>query len=195
MNPGTGEPRYYGVIHEMGHNFSLEARSMNRLMGANGGRICGSGFCESVASLPIIFMDFEISLNGEKYDILPGSYEWNLFNDSVQSGYQDDFDVLVDFESLITSGQVEGVFDTSSGLFDGVIIFCAFFQAYLYEFEDYSTPYGHDLIRRFFNIFDDEEIPDFESEKAETYFAAGFSAAAGQDLREKAQVLGLRDRR
>ena len=44
---------------------------------------------------------------------------------------------------------------------------------------------------RFLNLFDDNELENFKEKKVETYFAAAFSAAVGNDMREKFKFWGF----
>ena len=76
-------------------------------------------------------------------------------------------------------------------LFDSVAIFCAFFQSYMYDYDGHSTPSGHEMIQRFLKIFGKDEIPDFQEDKVETYFAAAFSISAGSDEREQLRQWGF----
>jgi hypothetical protein len=186
---GSGEPAYIVAAHEMGHNFH-DAPAMAQLLWSNGARFGGKYAYECVASLPVNYMFREIYLNGRDYGLGPGTYEWSLFS---QFAEDDDFEILEDFEDYIEGGQTTGYFDME-GIYDTqeiIALFCSFFQAYLYEYEDYSSPYGHDFLRRFLNVWGDEEIPEFEEDKVETYFAASFCAAVGKDVRDKLRYWGF----
>jgi len=47
------------------------------------------------------------------------------------------------------------------------------------------------MIKRFLNLFDDQELIDFDAEKLPTYFLAAFSVIAGDDVREKLEFWGF----
>ena len=180
-----GAPSYAYVIHEMGHNFQ-QSRGMSLLSTS---RISHMGFGECSASLPVIYMFSEIVENGSLYGLGPGTYEWDEFNRWRQRD-DSNFDAFDDFEDRIRSGEISGIFD-ENGDFDGVAMFCCLFQTHIYGHGEYSTPYGHELIRRFLNVFDDEGFEDYQFDKNETYFAAAFGAAAGKDLREEFRFWGF----
>jgi hypothetical protein len=189
MNCGSGVPAYIVAAHEMGHNFH-DAPAMAQLLWSNGPRFGANFAYECVASLPVNYMFREIYLNGQDYGLGPGTYEWGFFS---QFAEDDNFNILDDFEDYIDVGQTTGYFDME-GIYDTyeiIALFCSFFQAYLYEYEDYSSPYGHDFLRRFLNVWGDEEIPDFQEDKVETYFAASFCAAVGKDVRDKLRYWGF----
>jgi hypothetical protein len=180
-----GAPSYVYVMHEMGHNFQ-QTEGMNLL---STHRIAHMGFGECSASLPVIYMFSEITSNGAQYGLGPGTYEWDEFNRWRQMD-DSNFDAFDDFEAQISAGEIEGFFD-ENGDFDGVAMFCCLFQTHVYGHGEYSTPYGHELIRRFFNVFDDEGFEDIQYDEIETYFAAAFSAAAGKNLRDRFHFWGF----
>ena len=180
-----GAPSYVYVMHEMGHNFQ-QTEGMNLL---STHRIAHMGFGECSASLPIIYMFSEITSNGAQYGLGPGTYEWEEFNRWLQMD-DSNFDAFDDFEAQISEGEIEGIFDEEA-TFDRVAIFCCLFQTHIYGHGEYSTPYGHELIRRFLNVFDDEGFEGIQFDEIETYFAAAFSAAAGRNLREKFHFWGF----
>jgi hypothetical protein len=99
-------------------------------------------------------------------------------------------DQLLSFEALIDGGQTSGFFDNQD-LFDSVSVFCSFFQEHAYGFATIPSPYGHEMIRRFLNVFNGEKLPGFEDSKVETYFAAAYCAAAGLDLRSRLRYWGF----
>jgi len=181
MNCGSGEPHYGVVIHEMGHNFHA-APGMSQLLWANEGRFGREAVFECIASFPVIYFFNEISLNGDQYGLGPETYEGALFIQEVLND-RADFTILEEFEVFLDTGQSTGFFD-NPGLFNSVSMFCAFFQAHMYGYDKYSTPYGHNMLRRFLNVFDKDQLPNFQEDKVETYFAAAFSASAGSDKRE-----------
>lgn len=184
----NGSPAYATMIHEMGHNFQ-DTYAMGQLMSSQGGKIGGGGFAECSASLPVIYLASEFLQNGDDYGFETGSFERNYFEDFVDSDRQG-WDTFDEFERQIEGGEITGIFD-DTGDFDGVSMFCCFFQAHMYGHGGYSTQHGHELIRRFLNVFGDEEIPGFQPEKVDTYFVAAFSAAAGKDVREEFRFWGF----
>jgi hypothetical protein len=188
MNCSDGRPQYGVVIHEMGHNFS-QAPGMNWFLRARDSLFNHAGAGECAASLPFIYFFNEISLNGSDYGLGPGTPEWTIFNQWLQNDLSAGA-TLADFEAKIASGQTEGFFD-NPGLFDGVAVFCGFFQVYMYGLDGHSTPHGHEMIRRFLNIFDKEILPGAQDEKVETYFAAAFSLSAGSDQRAQLRDWGF----
>ena len=189
MDCGTGVPDYITAAHEMGHNFH-DAPAMVQLLWSNSQRFGGNFAYECVASLPVNYMFREIYLNGHKYGLGPGTYEWGFFS---QFAVDDNFVILEDFEDYLDAGQTTGYFDMEGiyGYFDIISLFCSFFQAYLFEYEDYSSPYGHEFLRRFLNVWGNERIPNLQEEKIETYFAASFCAAVGKDVRDKLRYWGF----
>jgi len=189
MNCGTGTPQYNVVIHEMGHNFG-GTKGMMQLTGANHGRIGGAGFGECVASLPVIYFARGIYEHPERYGIDRNSFEWQYYTSFMEADVPYARLQLENFEALIRSGQTMGVFD-NNGLFDGVAVFCSFFQSYAYGFTQDTNLFGNEMIRRFLNIFDNRSLPDFREDKVETYFAAAFSVAVGQDVRDKLRFWGF----
>lgn len=188
MDSGTGEPAYLVAVHEMGHNFH-QAPGMSQFLWANEGRFGNEYVYECVASFPVIYFHNEISLNGDLYGLGPGTYEWTILDQAAKSD-RIGWDILEEFEVLLDTGQSTGFFD-NPGLFNSVSLFCIFFQAYMYDYNGFSTPYDHHMIRRFLNIFDKEEFPDFQEDKVETYFAAAFSVSAGSDEREQLRHWGF----
>lgn len=188
MNCGTGEPEYGVVIHEMGHNFH-DAPGMSQFLWANQGRFGNERVHECIASFPFIYFFNEISQQGAQYGLGPGTYEWSVFNQWAQND-RTGWENLEEFELLLDTGKSSGFFD-SRGQFETVGMFCVFFQAYMYGYKGYSTPYGHEMIRRFLNIFDKDELPDFQEDKVETYFAAAFSISVGSDEREQLRHWGF----
>jgi hypothetical protein len=187
MNCGDGSPQYGVVIHEMGHNFQ-EATGMSQFLYADNNRF-DDGAGECTASFPFIYFAHEISQNGEQYGLGPETFEWSFMNDIVRVDTVDArrIDLL---EELIAAGESTGFFD-NPGLFDSVGVFCAFFQSYIHGYDGHSTPYGHNMIRRFMAIFGRDGIPDFQEEKVETYFAAAFSISAGSDERQQLRQWGF----
>jgi hypothetical protein len=189
MHCDTGEPSYEVVIHEIGHNFQIEAPGMAQFLEADNRRFGGAFAPECVASLPVIYFINEISLNGYQYGLGPGTYEWTVLNESAQND-RIGWDVLEEFEVLLDTGQSTGIFDVPDS-FNSVALFCIFFQAYMYDYNGFSTPYDHEMIRRFLNIFDKNVFPDFQEDKVETYFAAAFSVSAGSDERDQLRLWGF----
>jgi hypothetical protein len=189
MDCGTGEPAYGVVIHEMGHNFQIEAPGMAQFLEANDRRFGNAFAPECIASFPVIYFINEISLNGDQYGLGPGTYEWTVLNEAAQND-RIGWDILEEFEVLLDTGQSTGIFDVP-GSFDSVALFCIFFQAYMYDYNGFSTPYDHEMIRRFLNIFDKDMFPGFQEDKVETYFAAAFSVSAGSDEREQLRLWGF----
>jgi hypothetical protein len=180
-----GSPEYTAIVHENGHNFQ-QTNGMSLLKDS---RIAQMGFGECSASLPAIYLFSEIPANGETYGFGPGTYEWSYF-ESWRQQDRSNFDDFDEFEDRIRSGEITGIFDETGG-FDGVAMFCCLFQTHIYGHNEYSSPYGHELIRRFLNIYADEDMPAYRNDKAETYFAAAFDAAAGKDLRHKFSFWGF----
>lgn len=189
MNCGNGTPNYDTVTHEMGHNFAY-TRGMSQLTWANSSRIGRAGFGECVASLPINYIRSEFYYRPEDYGITTVSFEWNYSKEKVEADIPYAQSQLDNFEALIRSGQTTGVFD-NDGLFDGVAVFCSFFQSYSYGFTHDTNLYGNETIRRFLSIFDDRDPPDFQEDKVETYFGAAYSVAVGQDVRDKLRFWGF----
>jgi hypothetical protein len=190
MVSGDGSPQYDVVIHEMGHNFSLEASAMDALLFADQGRIAWSGFIESVASLPIIYFEQEVVGNGSRYGIAPGSFEEQYFQGSIDMYCPDSRIQLEEFEADVSLGLVDGIFD-SANVGNSVGVMCSFFQAFACDWVDGPNPYRHHVIRRFLNVFSGEPIPGFQEDKVDTYFGAAYSAAAGRDMRDKLELWGF----
>jgi hypothetical protein len=189
MDCGNGTPNYNTVAHEMGHNFAY-TKGMSQLTWANNSRIGGAGFGECVASLPINYIRSEFYYRPEDYGITTDSFEWNYCKEAVETDIPYAQSQLDNFEALVRSGQTTGVFD-NDGLFDGVAVFCSFFQSYSYGFTQDANPHGNEVIRRFLSIFDDKDLPDFQDDKVETYFSAAYSVAVGEDVRDKLRFWGF----
>ena len=147
---GEGSPKYNLMIHEMGHNFQ-DTYAMSQLMSADGSRIAQAGFSECSASLPLIYLASEIQLNGQNYGLGPGTSEWTYFDNFVEAD-RSEWRTFDEFEEDIAAGVISGIFD-ETGDFDGVSMFCCFFQAHVYRYGGYSSGYDHELIRRFHNVF------------------------------------------
>jgi len=186
-NCGNGEPQLEVVIHEMGHNYQY-APGMWRFLTA-GWRFVGANVHECVASLPVIYFANEVSLHGGQYGFGPGTWEKSHFDEFV-SNDGSEWSVLDDFETKLSSGEVSGFFDPEADL-DTIALFCGFFQSHIYGHLGDWTPFGHEMIRRFVNVFDGGVLPGFQDDKVESYFAAAFSAAAGLDLRDRLRHWGF----
>jgi len=186
---GIGGPTYVPMIHEMGHNFH-NTEAMLQLFGANSSRFGSAGVPECVASLPVNHMALEIFLNGDQYDLGPGTFEWDFF---APLAVDDNFVILEDFEAYLDAGLTAGFFDTTGVMegYDKVSLFCSFFQAYIFEYADYRSQHGHDMIRRFLNVWNNEAIPDLQEDKIDTYFAASYCAAVGKDARDELRHWGF----
>ena len=189
MNCGDASPQYNVIIHEMGHNFSFN-RGMESLLWSDEGQIATSGFIECVASLPIIYFEQEVVHNPAAYGIDPTSYVYSYYRDNIDYYCPDSEAGLEEFEQMITASQSDGIFD-NDGLFDGVRVWCSFFQAFSCDYIDGANPYHHHMTRRFLHIFGDSDLPGFVPEKVETYFAAAYSVAAGMDMRSKLSFWGF----
>jgi hypothetical protein len=189
INCGDGSPQYNVVVHEMGHNFQ-RASGFWDMLTADESKICTAGFCECSASLPIIYFEQEVVQNGSDYGLSPGDFEVTFYQQNIAHYCPDAAAGLAEFESLISSGQTTGIFD-NPGLFDGVRVFCSFFQAFSCDTISGENPYHHDMIKRFISIFGDSEPPSFVEEKVESYFGAAYSVAAGRDMRDKLRFWGF----
>jgi len=189
MNCGDATPQYNVMIHEMGHSFS-NSKAMLQLLLSDQERFAKSGFKECVASLPVIYLEEEILHNGEAYDIYPESFEYTHSESNRERYCSEPFRGLPEFEQLISQGKVEGIFD-NSGLFSGVQVFCSLFEAFSCDYVDGENLYEHQMIRRFLNVFDNSDLPEFVPEKVDTYFAAAYSTAAGRDMRTKLRFWGF----
>jgi hypothetical protein len=189
MNCGNGSPHYNVVIHEMGHNFSL-SKGMQQLLLSNGAKIAVSGFSECVASLPVIYFEEEIIANGAAYEVYPGSFEHEYATNNRAFYCAEPQRGLPEFEQMIADGLTDGIFD-NPGLFDGVQVFCSFFEQFSCGYIEGENRYRHQMIRRFLNAFGDSPLPGFVPDKVETYFAAAYSVAAGRDMREKLEYWGF----
>ena len=190
MNCGDGTPMYNVIIHEMGHNFGTNKGMLQFASSLRGRIIDGAGFGECSASLPVIYIASEIYNNPEKYGISKDDFEWKYYRDFLQQDIPYAQSQLQNFENLINSGEISGVFD-NNGKFDGVAAFCSFFQLYSYDITEEDNPYNNEIIKRFLNIFEDKELENFEEGKAETYFAAAYSSAIGHDMRSKLRFWGF----
>ena len=111
MNCGDGSPQYNVVVHEMGHNFSLEAQGMVSLLVANSRRIADTGFIECVASLPIIYLEQEIVSDPARYGFVPSDFEVSYYQGNIDHYCPDSEAGLEEFEAMIAGGQIEGIFD------------------------------------------------------------------------------------
>jgi hypothetical protein len=118
------------------------------------------------------------------------SFEWNYYREFLNQDIPYAESQLRNFEALVRSGQTAGIFD-NNGLFDGVAVFCSFFQSYSYGFTPDPNPYGNEVITGFLHIFDDRELPAFSEDQVETYFSAAFSVAVGNDVRDKLRFWGF----
>jgi hypothetical protein len=189
MNCGDGSPQYNVLVHEMGHNFS-GAQGMQQLLWSDQEQIASGGFMECVASLPVIYFEEEILHNGAAYGFFPGSFEYQHSRDNRENYCASSQAGLEEFEQFIAGGHSDGVFDNDS-LFDGVQVFCSFFEAFSCDYIGGENEFKHHMLRRFLNIFDDTELPGFVPEKVETYFAAAYSVAAGRDMRTQLELWGF----
>lgn len=189
MNCGDASPQYGVIVHEMGHNFSL-SEGMAQLDSANQSKIGAAGFGECVASLPVIYFEEEILHNGAAYKIFPGSFEHEYSRDNRETYCSSSKAGLEEFEQFITDGITDSVFNNPD-LFDGVQVFCSFFESFSCDYVDGPNIHKHHMIRRFLKIFDDTELPEFIPEKVETYFAAAYGVAADRDMRTKLRFWGF----
>jgi hypothetical protein len=189
MNCGDASPQYNVIVHEMGHNFSL-SKGMGQLDSSNQAKIGAAGFGECVASLPVIYFEEEILHNGAAYKIFPGSFEYEYSRVNRETYCSSSQAGLEEFEQFITDGITDGVFNNPD-LFDGVQVFCSFFEAFSCDYIGGENLFKHHMVRRFLNIFDNTDLPEFIPEKVETYFAAAYSVAAGRDMRTKLKFWGF----
>jgi hypothetical protein len=193
MDCGDGSPQYNVVVHEMGHNFQ-EALGMHRLLTNDFGRFLSqisiAGFMECSASLPIIYFEQEMVRNFSEYGFSRSDFEVAYYQGNIDHYCPDARAGLEEFEDLIATGQTDGIHD-NPGLFDGVRVFCSFFQAFSCGFVDGQNLYHHEMIRRFLSIFRDSDLPSFNENQADTYFGAAYSLAAGRDMRRKLRQWGF----
>jgi hypothetical protein len=184
-----GSPQYNVVVHEMGHNFG-NTTGMTQLTFANNRRLGAAGLGECSASLPIIYFEQEVVQNGLRFGLGADSYEHLYYTRNIQHYCQDSEQKLRQFENDISEGLIEGVFD-QGGDFDGVNIFCSFFQLFSCGYYDGPNLHGHETVRRFLRIFGDSALPLFDETKVDTYFAAAYSVATGIDMRDTLRFWGF----
>jgi len=189
MNCGDGTPMYNVPIHEMGHNFAT-SRGMSQFLLADNARFATAGLGECVASLPVIYIAGDASAHPEQYGLENDSFELTYYRDFLNSDKPYAAGQLAHFEDLIRNGNTTGFFD-NNGTFDGVSTMCSFFQGYAYNFTTANNPYGNEVIRRFLKLFPDEDLQNFRNNESETYFAAAYSTAVGDDMRTQLRAWGF----
>ena len=197
----NGSPQYDTVIHEMGHNFSY-SKGMSQLLHPNGGNsiINSGGFGECVASLPLQYLREKILENPEKYNIATSSFEYINWTLSQKSDNAANKERLGAFESYIKKGRIKGIFDIDnasspedilSSLQGNVGAFCSLFVTPAAYPKEYGNQYGWEFYSRFFSLFGDKDLLNYQSDKVETYFSAAYSAAMGKDMRSKLKFWGF----
>ena len=189
----NGFPNYYPIIHEIGHNFGSSkyaSQGMQELLFGSNYKLNNAGLGECAASLPVIYMAADVVANPDKYDLQESDFPWQYFKDFLASDLPYSQGKLNEFEQMISSGEIEGIFDKQVKI-DGVATFCSFFQSYAYGFTSDKNLYKQEVIKRFLNLFGDFSLENLESDKKETYFVAAFSAAVGDDLRDKFRFWGF----
>ena len=187
---GEGSPNYNLIIHEMGHNFGSSnhgAQGMQKFLWNNNGRAGILGEC--IASLPVIYIATDFYNYPEKYNFSNNDYEWTYYYQFLNMDTPYAESQLNSFEAMINNGEINGFFD-EDGQFNRIAASCSWFQSYSYGFTSDYNPYGNEMIKRFLNLFSDQEPIGF-SDDTETYFVAAFSAAAGDDLRNKMSYWGF----
>lgn len=197
MNCGDGSPQYDVVIHEMGHNFAY-SKGMDQLLHSDNDRINKAGFGECVASLPVQYTRAKILKNPQNYDISEDSFEylnWALFQNQDNLWNKERLERL---ENYINEGDTKGIFDINSltpekrdSLQGNVGAFCSLFVTPAAYPDEFNNSYGWEFYKRFFNIFRDRNLPNFQEDNVETYFAAAYSVAIGKDMRDILRLWGF----
>jgi hypothetical protein len=201
MNIASGSPQYDTVIHEIGHNFSY-SKGMTQLLHPNGGNsiINSGGFGECVASMPLQYLRQEILKDPIKYGISTSSFEYINWASSQNSDNTVNKERRKAFEGYIKSGRIKGIFDIDNvsspedilfSLQGSVGAFCSLFVTPAAYPSEYGNQYGWEFYTRFFSLFGDKDLVDYQSDKVETYFSAAYSAAIGKDTRSKFKFWGF----
>jgi hypothetical protein len=173
---------------------------MQRLLSANQGRIGHqAGLAECVASLPVQYIGHDVLAHPAQYGLSTESFEYGYEQQFINEDINANNKTFTNLERLINEHRITGIFDLESlpqeerdaNRLDKVSTLCSLFVVPASQPGRIGNTNDWELYRRFLGLFDNQEMPAFTDDKAETYFGAAYSAALGSDMRTKLRFWGF----